>query len=318
MSTLENILESRDDVVKGKLAIFIKNHTGEDALGVIDEIVLSYVMSLLETLGNIDEGDDAFDVDMFSEMMAAYIPAFSTIKSEAICEWMFELAREMRSTCTNKVFPGNFKVCHSQNHSVSSRSCFLAETTANQLDPCRTHNSSSSSSQNISISSKSEEFLSSNTVEELDISHQIEILTEMFPNACMSEIQHCVSISGEDCEKAAQLILQRQETSKNLTSPLVKNSNTKPKTHGPADNVLDNEKLKHQILSKYGYIDQDDDVRKHRPITPKAEPEKLVRYRDNKVVSMKGERYSNIKKEESEEMKKTYISLKPARQYRFH
>lgn len=33
---------------------------------------------------------------------------------------------------------------------------------------------------------------------------------------------------------------------------------------------------------------------------------------------MKGERFSDVKKDETEEMKKTYINLKPAKQYRFH
>ncbi|XP_076370233.1 CUE domain-containing protein 2-like isoform X2 [Tachypleus tridentatus] len=318
MSTLEDILESRDNFVKSKLVTFIENHTGEDASEVIDEIVLSYVMSLLETLGNVDEVDDAFDVDMFTEMMAAYIPAFSTIKSEAICEWMFELAREMTSTSTSKVFPENFKDYHSQSPSRSSKSYFFKDVTANQPDPCSTHNNSSTPLQNISIPSQSKELLSNNTEKELDMMHQTKILAEMFPNTCILEIQNCLSISGQDCEKAAQLILQRQETSKNLKSYLVKNSNTKPEANGTLDNVTDNGKLKHQIISKYGYVDQDDDVRKHRPVVPKTEPKKLIRYRDNKVVSMKGERYCNIKKEEPEEMKKTYISLKPARQYRFH
>lgn len=45
---------------------------------------------------------------------------------------------------------------------------------------------------------------------------------------------------------------------------------------------------------------------------------KLVRYRDNQVVSTKGERFSLVKQEESEEMKKTYVNIKPARKYRFH
>lgn len=44
----------------------------------------------------------------------------------------------------------------------------------------------------------------------------------------------------------------------------------------------------------------------------------MVRYRDNKVVSIKGERYTEIKKEEATEMKKTYVHLKPGKQYRFH
>jgi hypothetical protein len=48
------------------------------------------------------------------------------------------------------------------------------------------------------------------------------------------------------------------------------------------------------------------------------EPKKLVRYRDNKIVSLKGERFTEVKKEEEDDMKKTYVSIKAARQYRFH
>lgn len=51
---------------------------------------------------------------------------------------------------------------------------------------------------------------------------------------------------------------------------------------------------------------------------PKEAPKKLIRYIDNQVVSTKGERYKDNKKPESEEMKKTYINLKPARKYKFH
>jgi hypothetical protein len=47
----------------------------------------------------------------------------------------------------------------------------------------------------------------------------------------------------------------------------------------------------------------------------------MVRYLDNKVVTIKGERYTEIKEEtetSKEEAKKTFVTLKPARQYRFH
>jgi hypothetical protein len=43
-----------------------------------------------------------------------------------------------------------------------------------------------------------------------------------------------------------------------------------------------------------------------------------MRYLNNEVVSTKGGRHLEKKKEESEEMKKTYINLKPLKQYRFH
>ncbi len=47
---------------------------------------------------------------------------------------------------------------------------------------------------------------------------------------------------------------------------------------------------------------------------------KMVRYRDNQVVSTKGERFTVLTKKDLEPdgMKKTYINLKPLRKYRFH
>jgi len=47
----------------------------------IDDIVLSYMVSILEELGgNYGErsvdADDPFDVDQFTEMMEAYLPGF--------------------------------------------------------------------------------------------------------------------------------------------------------------------------------------------------------------------------------------------------
>ena len=47
----------------------------------------------------------------------------------------------------------------------------------------------------------------------------------------------------------------------------------------------------------------------------------MVRYLDNKVVTIKGERYTEIKDDtegSKEDAKKTFVALKPARQYRFH
>ena len=45
----------------------------------IDEIVLSYMVSILEELGSDASADDAFDVESFTEMMDAYLPGFAEI-----------------------------------------------------------------------------------------------------------------------------------------------------------------------------------------------------------------------------------------------
>lgn len=48
------------------------------------------------------------------------------------------------------------------------------------------------------------------------------------------------------------------------------------------------------------------------------EPKKMIRYLDSRVVSVKGEKFTEVKKPEDESMKNTYVNLKPARHYRFH
>ena len=48
------------------------------------------------------------------------------------------------------------------------------------------------------------------------------------------------------------------------------------------------------------------------------EKKKMVRYINSQMVTTKGEKFIETKKPESEEMKKTYTHLKPARRYHFH
>lgn len=46
----------------------------------IDGILVDYIVSVLEELGqNPNEFETTFDVDEFTEMMAAYVPGFKAI-----------------------------------------------------------------------------------------------------------------------------------------------------------------------------------------------------------------------------------------------
>ncbi|KAK8756353.1 hypothetical protein V5799_000944, partial [Amblyomma americanum] len=141
-------------------------------------------------------------------------------------------------------------------------------------------------------------------------------LCEMFPAACALEVRRCLMVAGGDTEAAAQLLLQRDTAAETLLSgPAHGSANPRRDTSALP---LGDKELREQILTRYGYIDQDEDEKEHRPVAPKTEPKKLIRYRDNKIVSVKGEKYSEVKREESDDMKRTYVTLKPARQYRFH
>lgn len=51
---------------------------------------------------------------------------------------------------------------------------------------------------------------------------------------------------------------------------------------------------------RYSYVDKEEKKKEYKPVAPKVEPKKLVRYRDNKIVSLKGERYTEIKRDDQE------------------
>ncbi|PSN51769.1 hypothetical protein C0J52_05254 [Blattella germanica] len=84
-------IADQEDLVKESLFKFVRKHIPSAQLSSIDEIVLSYVVSILEDLGTEASVEEAFDVEGFCEMMAAYFPEFSTIHHAAVCQWMFEL-----------------------------------------------------------------------------------------------------------------------------------------------------------------------------------------------------------------------------------
>lgn len=48
----------------------------------VDDIVLGYIVDVLSNLG---EEDSSFDVDQFSEMIAAYVPEFAEVDRYVGC-----------------------------------------------------------------------------------------------------------------------------------------------------------------------------------------------------------------------------------------
>ncbi|XP_053547926.1 CUE domain-containing protein 2 isoform X2 [Bombina bombina] len=136
-----------------------------------------------------------------------------------------------------------------------------------------------------------------------NLQNGIDLLLEMFPSCSVSQAEKVLSMAKGDLEDAVQLLIEKKVKIDSQSAP---------------KGLEKKEELKDFILHKYMMVDNEDDKRTHRPATPKEAPKKLIRYIDNQVVSTKGERYKDIKKPESEEMKKTYINLKPARKYKFH
>lgn len=277
-------------VVRGELGEFLQSHGLEDSIGDIDDIVLSYVISILEDLGDDSNAEENIDVDQFAEMMEAYIPGFGNIDSVKVCEWMFELSYTIRADNQDK----------NQNSKEEEELCTKGDKPSGILPPTN-DNTPTETNGNISP-------------EEEEPNEDIQLLLEMFPNACTLEITHCLGLTKGNLESAAQLVLERAEAGTSIKKPKEK-SNFSPKK-GLV--LLDDKDLKKKMVERYGYQDTDEDKKTFRPPPPKQEPKKMLRYLDGRVVSTKGERFTEIKKEDSEEMKKTYVNLKPARKYRFH
>jgi len=50
----------------------------------VDDVVLQYMVSILEELGNSAALEDLFDVEQFTEMMEAYLPGFQAVDRFAV------------------------------------------------------------------------------------------------------------------------------------------------------------------------------------------------------------------------------------------
>ncbi|GFQ97095.1 CUE domain-containing protein 2 [Trichonephila clavata] len=274
-------------------------HTGLDALSSIDEIVLSYIIGVLETLGCADSPEDVFDVDEFAEMMTAYIPAFSNIHSSHTYAWMLNLAgwlkEESRKNDKNEIglAEGNLFKTHERQRTVSESS--NPGSVSGRCQHIRLRRKSYQSTNSYS-SSQSEDDEKCITVS--FESGELETLLEMFPHLHVMEVKQFLSVADGDCEKAVQLILQKEETGFVANKPLTSINNAPQHISNCKEKFVEDKQLREQILKRYAYIDQDEDVREHKPVAPRTEPKKLIRYRDNKIVSIKGERYSEVKKTE--------------------
>ncbi|XP_034994197.2 CUE domain-containing protein 2 isoform X2 [Zootoca vivipara] len=273
-------------IIQDSLSVFIQNHIPGADLSGLDDIVFSYMASVLEGLGSHELFEENFDMDTFMEMMGAYIPGFAEINSN-VCEMMVSLSERLHEA-------------HSKQNTMQSRSLVKSEATAH------VHEEGASVSEDNRLSCSP---VKGAPAEEIH-GDPVEVILEMFPSCTVSQAQKALGMALGNLEEAAQLILE-EKVQLNSLGTTIQEASRSQKTPKQGE-------LKQFILEKYMMVDNEEDQKTHRPAPPKEAPKKMIRYIDNQVVSTKGERYKDIKKAESEEMKRTYISLKPARKYKFH
>ncbi|KAK4878363.1 hypothetical protein RN001_010869 [Aquatica leii] len=271
MST-QNIAR-QESQIKESLLDFVKSHIPNADLNLIDEIVLSYVVAVLEDVST----DPVFDVEGFCEMMRAYFPEFESINHSTICQWMFELAAKLQSEEPQEK---DISLIELSLPEILPKAKPRYQISSEGFDrPKRIHHLSETSDGSTDGSCG-------------DFLEEVDTLQEMFPLVCAIEIKHCIAIACGDVERASQILLHRQENGQSI------NTNGTVTLHLTKQPTIDDQELKNRIIERYSYIDRESDVKEHRPVAPKVEPKKLIRYRDNKIVSLKGERYTEVKKGE--------------------
>lgn len=281
-------------IIHGALHEFIQTYIPDADLSTLDDVLLSYITGVLEDLGCQEGVEESFDVEVFAEMLEAYIPGFAEIDSVKVCEMMFSLASKLA-------------VARSSSDSCKENGVPKARTDETSLKLTSLSSEPPPGKETHCLNSQPGGATAKVPVSEWEAQEQH--LLEMFPKCSLSEARSALSIAKGDMEEAVRLIIEGDVQ----LSPTPLNVN-----QGKSVSSLADQKLKESILEKYMLVDREEDNKTHRPVAPKDAPKKLVRYHSNQVVTTKGERYQLVKTNEAEEMKKTYVNLKPARKYRFH
>ncbi|XP_049620285.1 CUE domain-containing protein 2 [Suncus etruscus] len=281
-------------IVSAALLHFVQLHLPEADLSGLDEVIFSYVLGVLEDMGPTGLSEENFDMDAFIEMMEAYVPGFANIPRGTIGDMMQKLSEQL-SGAKNK------ENLHPQNSEVQGQVPISPE------PPQRPEKLKEEPRSSLVATGDTHDEV---TETEEDLLPGVDVLLEVFPNCSVEQAQWVLARARGDLEEAVQMLVEGKEG-----PPAWDGHRQDPprRLKGPQK-----DELKSFILQKYMMVDSTEDEKVHRPMAPKEAPKKLIRYIDNQVVSTKGERFKDVRNPETEEMKATYINLKPARKYRFH
>ncbi|XP_008843871.1 CUE domain-containing protein 2 isoform X2 [Nannospalax galili] len=281
-------------IVSTALLAFVQTHLPEADLSGLDEVIFSYVLGVLEDLGPSGPSEENFDMEAFTEMMEAYVPGFAHIPRGVIGDMMQKLSVQL-SDARNK------ENLHPQSSCAQSQVPISPEL-LQQPEKLKEETRSP-------VAAGDSQDEAAGTEEEL--LPGVDVLLEVFPTCSMEQAQWVLAKARGDLEEAVQMLVEGKEDGPpGWDGP---NQDLPRRLRGPQK-----DELKSFILQKYMMVDSAEDQKIHRPMAPKEAPKKLIRYIDNQVVSTKGERFKDVRNPEAEEMKATYINLKPARKYRFH
>lgn len=281
-------------IVSTALLAFVQTHLPEADLSGLDEVIFSYVLGVLEDLGPAGPSEENFDMEAFTEMMEAYVPGFAYISRGTIGDMMKKLSGQL-SSARNK------ENLHPQSSEVQGQVPISSE-------PLQRPEKLKEETRSSLVATGDTHDEAAGTEE--DLLPGVDVLLEVFPTCSVEQAQWVLAKARGDLEEAVQMLVEGKEGPPAWDGP---SQDLPRRLRGPQK-----DELKSFILQKYMMVDSAEDQKVHRPMAPKEAPKKLIRYIDNQVVSTKGERFKDMRNPETEEMKATYINLKPARKYRFH
>ncbi|EHB18535.1 CUE domain-containing protein 2 [Heterocephalus glaber] len=284
-------------IVGAALLAFVQTHLPEADSSGLDEVIFSYVLGVLEDLGPSGPSEENFDMEAFTEMMEAYVPGFARIPRGTTGDMMQKLSGQL-SDARNKE---NLQPQSSCVQGQGPISLDLLQQPEKLKEEARSPAAARDTQDGVTVKAAGTE----------ELLPGVDVLLEVFPTCSVEQAQWVLAKARGDLEEAVQMLVEEKEEGPAAWD-------------GPAQDLPrclrgpQKDELKSFILQKYMMVDSAEDQKIHRPMAPKEAPKKLIRYIDNQVVSTKGERFKDMRNPEAEEMKATYINLKPARKYRFH
>lgn len=309
-------------IVSTALLAFVRTHLPEADLSGLDEVIFSYVLGVLEDLGPSGPSEENFDMEAFTEMMEAYVPGFAHIPKNMVGDMMQKLSGQLSgarnkenlqpqsSEVQGQVLISSQRLQRPEKLKEETRASPAAGDTQDEVLRQEGTNEGARGRKGGSTAFCLHLCPQAAGAEE-DLLPGVDVLLEVFPTCSVEQAQWVLAKARGDLEEAVHMLVEGKEEGPAAWDG--SNQDPPKRLRGPQK-----DELKSFILQKYMMVDSAEDQKIHRPMAPKEAPKKLIRYIDNQVVSTKGERFKDVRNPEAEEMKATYINLKPARKYRFH
>lgn len=208
----------------------------------IDEIVLSYITSVLEE----STQDPCFDVDGFIEMMSGFFPEvdFSRIAAADVCTWLFALESEL--TALNNSGDAKSSGRMDSVEREISLSPYLAELSLSSVGASGESTKSATpplKKERVQLLSETSDCGSTDSSTFDFFGEECDMLQEMFPDTSPLEVKQCVTIANGCLEKAIQILLYRQENDEAI---VCSNTTINPK----ATQKVNDTELKHRIIER--------------------------------------------------------------------